>query len=254
MSYLAQGLQNGFGAGFSASQNAKDRKQRQEENLARQQLLEDKILQDAKDHQENRRASRQNEIERNNRFLAGQQADADKQAAFANDPREQLARAKAALSLEKLAAGPTEEEQLQERVARMRLEQEAAALGTPAAPRAKVRQPIGPKGAGGYAEYEMPVGEVPSLAAASAAPAYKSPFGRRIADLDKIIAAESAAIEGGDRRKGILNMTSREGILQNAQSEKLKLLALELEDKVRAGVISPEEADAEADRLLTGTR
>jgi hypothetical protein len=143
---------------------------------------------------------------------------------------------------------------LHERMRGMKLQNDG--LADPPTPirTARVRQPIGTKGAGGFAEYEMPVDQVPNLTATNSAPAYKSPHARRIAGLDKIIASESAAIEGGDRRRGFANLTSREDIVANAQRERLRLLALELEDKVRAGVISQEDADAEADRLLAGSR
>jgi hypothetical protein len=63
-----------------------------------------------------------------------------------------------------------------------------------------------------------------------------------------------AAIQGGDHRGGFMGMSSRADSVANAQRERTHLLALELQDKVRAGVLSQEEADAEADKILGSLR
>jgi hypothetical protein len=257
MSYLAQGLMNGFGQGFSAGTDRKRDEKRMAEDAkqakAEQQLREDALLLKADEGRRDRIAARQLEIERNNRFLAGQRTLDDERTAKANDPREQLARAQAERSLSQLNT-PDPAAQLREDIARMKLEKEHAHLTgkTPApAPTAKIRQPIGK---GGYAEFEAPVSEVPNLARASAAEGFRSPVARQLADVEKKMAAEQAAIDSGDHRSGFMNMGSRRDTLANLERERVRLQALDLQAKVKSGVLTQEEADAEADRLMTGAR
>lgn len=254
---LGTDFTSGFNMAFGAGMQAKQLKEDAKREKARQELAEDAIMQRHAEAREKRLADRQNEIEANNRFEAAQRAAAEEKAARAADPREQLARAKAERDLAQLDT-PDPRAQLRGEIEQMKLEKERASLANPAppaAPTAKVRQPIGPKGAGGFAEYEVPTSEVPNLARSSAAAGYKSPFARQIEVQDKIITEQQTAIDGGDNRTGFLGVgTSRSDVLGKAQRERLRLVGLELQDKVRAGVLTQEEADSEADRLLSGSR
>lgn len=186
---------------------------------------------------------------------------AQMRAEDAANPINVLSRRKALAELAALdnPQPPSEANQLAEQVKIAQLRKQHAELtappAMPAAPTARVRQPIGPKGAGGYAEYEMPVEKVPDLARSSAASAYRSPFARQLGNLDQQIEAEQAAINAGDHRTGFLGVgTSRAETVAKAQRERLRLLGLELQDKVRLGILTAAEADEEADRLLSGTR
>jgi hypothetical protein len=255
MSYLAQGLMNGFNTGFGAVKDKKTLEKRLAEDTkrmkAQEDMMERRLQADAESARLDRQTARQNEIERNLRWTAEQQA-------RASDPREQFARAEAEQKLQRLQnpPEPSGEDRLRQDIERIKLEKEHAALtgATPQpAPTAKIRQPFGPGGKG-VAEFEAPVDQLPSIMGASPATSYRSPYARDIAALGKTIAAEQAQIDGGDKRSGFLNTRSRGDTVANAQRQRVQLIALELEDKVRAGVISQEEADAEADRLLSGMR
>lgn len=90
----------------------------------------------------------------------------------------------------------------------------------------------------------------PTTSGPSPAPSYRSPFSSDIARLGKAEAADLAAIEGGDTRKGFLNINSRQDAAGQAQRQRLKLQALELQDMVSKGVIDQDEADRRADGLM----
>ena len=260
MSYLAQGLMNGFGQGFAAgTQRERDEKRLAEDAKRRameNRLREDAIMQKHAEAETARKTSRQSDIQANLRRQDAERARADEDAARAADPREQLARTKAERELAAITNPPplTPAQKLEQDVARLKLEKERAILtgGSPApAPTAKIRQPLGK---GGYAEFEAPVSEIRRLSKTAAAEGYRSPVARQLADVEKQIAAQQSAIDGGDHRTGFLGLASRQDQLGNLTRERVRLQALDLQAKVKAGVLTQAEADEEADRLMTGTR
>jgi len=244
---LASDFTGGFQTSFGALSQMKRDKTSKEERAADRALREDLVLQRANDERAGRANNRQNEIQQNLRHI-------DLQRERAADPRELVSRARAEQTLADMK-NPDPNARLQEDLARMRLEDERDTLnakktpGAPTAPTARIRQPFGPGGKG-MAEFDVPADQVPSIVSNSPSQSYKSPHARRIAELDKTLAAEEAKIASGDERAGMF--TKRADTVQNASRERLRLLALELEDKVRAGLISQEEADEQADRLMAG--
>jgi len=220
-----------------------------EERNADRALREDALLQRANDERAGRANDRQNEIQQNLRHI-------DLQRERSTDPRELVSRARAEQALADMK-NPDPNARLQEDLARLRLEDERDKLnarktpGAPTAPTARIRQPFGPGGKG-MAEFEVPADQVQGIMNTNPAQTYRSPHARRIAQLDASIASEQAQIDGGDERAGMF--TKRAETVQTASRERLRLLALELEDKVRAGVLTQAEADEQADRLMAGSR
>ncbi len=248
MNYFAQGLSSGFGRGFDAVQKRREQKlqdqNRQADREEREKfakmdlsLRQQKLAEDIKNSRADQ-ALRQAkyEDEHMDRALGRVKSQLDSQW-----------RAQPGLSPAELSRRDYEAERL--RGMRLQNEALAAKANAPAqAPTARVRQPFGPGGKG-FAEYDLPVADLGQLTASPAQP-YKSPYAGDIARLGKTIADEQAEIAGGDTRSGFMNMTSRADTVSKAQAQRANLLLMELEDKVRSGVLSQEDADAEADRLL----
>lgn len=232
--YLAQGLNVGFQTGARAY-----------DDKVRRQLQEDALELTAKRYaadKELRSTMRQNEIEKNRRFLGQQKFEREELARLAaekaNDPREQLAIEKARRELEALRnPAPA-----------------ATAPAMPAPPpTARVKQAFGPGGKS-TAEYEVPVSELDQLRQSNPASSYRSPYDRDIAELARQEAAQQAEIATGDKRTGFLNWQSREDLATKASTQRLRLEAMRLQDMVAKGVISQEEADERADALMAQYR
>ncbi len=254
MSYLAQGLSNGFQAGFGAANQRRRDKAQADRDAEFQKVnatLQAELLEKRQKGENDTLAAA--ETLRKERELAAFMRQQ-------NDPRDQLARKQAQSQLDTFGQPKpmTVDEVLAAEVNRMKLTRERDELAKPPVapvPTAKVRQPIGPKGAGGYAEFEAPVDQVPNLARSAAAEGWRSPYTKQLATLEKTIADEQAALDNGDTRTGFMGVgTSRADTVAKAQRERLRLQGLELQDKVRVGILTQEEADAEADKLMSGTR
>jgi len=102
--------------------------------------------------------------------------------------------------------------------------------------------------AGTTVKYQAPVAEAKQLAANAA---YKNPYSGQLADIDSQIAGHEAEIAGGDTRTGFLGIgTSRQGEIEKLKRQRLALRGMELQDQLKAGLISPEEADQRANSYL----
>ncbi len=242
MNYLAQGLNSGFGLGFQAATDAKARKQKQDEELARRKLeeemLDKRIVADAKNQQmrieaDDRRWMNSEQNRHINRAMDIFEADLRRQMGNEQQaPRNRLLNAQALaqeLENKRALAGP----------------------GTPPPPMAKVRKTFGP-GNESYFEYQAPLSDIERTAANAPTTAYKSPFAREISQQSKIIAENTAQLQSGDVRSGFLGMTNRGDTVRKAQAQLQKLRALELEDMVQKGAITQAEADRRADLILNG--
>jgi hypothetical protein len=254
MNYLAEGLNNGFQSGFAAgTQKKRDKKQMED------QLVRDTKAIEAQENLNNKVLTKRQQGETdmlNARKTIEQEAELIRRAREESDPRNILARKQAQAQLDTFGQPKTltPEEQLQADVARMKLEKERNALSTPSvapAPMAKVRRNLGADGKGGYTEFEIPQTDIEKTISGSKAEGYKSPYARQIADLTGQIAKQQGAIDGGDSRTGFLGVgSSRQGIVDENQKQLMRLHAMDLQEQVRAGVISREEADAKANELL----
>lgn len=244
MSYLAQGLMSGFNQGFSAGNARKEKtremEQRDKDILARalfeKEMLEKNIAADAKNNEariaaDDKRAM--NDFENRQIERGADRLDADLRrqiGASEQAPRNRLLSAQAkAIEMENSRA--------------------MTSAGAQPQPTAKVRKTFGP-GNDSYYEYNAPLSDIERTAASAPSTAFKSPFASQISRLGKTIAEEQAAIDTGDNRSGFLGLGKRRETVRKAQAEMQRLKALELEEMVRTGAITPDEADRRADMLL----
>jgi hypothetical protein len=116
-------------------------------------------------------------------------------------------------------------------------------------PMARVRRPVDPMDeTAGEMSYEVPMDEAMRTPAPKP-PAYASPYASDIADAEKQLAEQNSQLAEGDTRGGFLGMQSRSGLAGDQKKRLLNLKARELEDKAAKGLMTAEQADAEAQRL-----
>ena len=82
------------------------------------------------------------------------------------------------------------------------------------------------------------------------AEAYKSPYADAIGEAESEISKQQIAMAGGDNRTGFLNMSSRQGVVDERRQQLLRLKALDLQDRVQKGLMTQQQADEEAKRLM----
>lgn len=97
------------------------------------------------------------------------------------------------------------------------------------------------------ARFKVPIADAQRL---SREGQYRSEYAGKIAQLGDQIATQQAELESGDERTGFLNLKSRKDEIGRAKSQQVRLQALEIQDMVNKGVISPEEGDRRAAGLL----
>ncbi len=234
MSYLAQGLNSGFQAGYGQmSQKIRDKKQQEYEverdatrHKAHMELLKEKdVLDAAKTFQNNSFNASENQKARDFHSQQSNNQNAMKASLYFDEQSrrdEATTEARARADAPKPAPVPT----------------------------ARVRRNLGADAKGGFAEYEIPITDLEKTISGANAAAYKSPYADQIADLSGRISKQQSEIEGGDERTGFLGMgTSRKGIVETNSKQLMRLQVLELQDQLRAGVIDQAEADRRADAL-----
>jgi hypothetical protein len=243
----------GIQAGASAyAQNKRDKLQ-DEKDAARALLQSEQMASDIRERGLDRIAA-------DDRYYAGQEAAERRRSEAAtsesNDPREQVAKARASLELEQLGKPPvlSENDQLAADVKRLELQKARAALEGPAVapvPMAKVRRNLGTDGKEGFAEFQTPVADLEKTAGTGIASNYKSPYADEIARLGSASAKQRAEIAGGDNRTGFLGVgSSRADLAATADRQRLQLKALEIKDMLESGVIDKTEADRRANALM----
>jgi hypothetical protein len=121
---------------------------------------------------------------------------------------------------------------------------DAARRALEAGPTAEVSQKFED---GSTARFNVPLAEAQRRAAEAQ---YRSPYADKIAHLGDTIAKHQAEVEAGDERTGFLNIKSRKDELSRANKQRIRLQALEIQDMLNHGLISQEEADRRAARLL----
>ncbi len=257
MSYLAQGINQGFQLGQRASQEKKRRLF--EEEQAQKAAAERQADRDLQREVANRRLDNDALDYQFRKSVSDHQINSDRErrAAEAADPRNVLARTKAERELADLLNPKPKtfspEEQLEADIRRMKLQQEHDSLTAPkAGPVAKVTRAFGEDGKS-KAEYDVPLTDLERSLGGAGQAAYRSPYADQIADLGGRIAEQQSAIEGGDRRTGFLGIgSSRAAIADQAMRQRLRLQAMELQDMVMRGAITKEEADRRASLLMGG--
>jgi hypothetical protein len=219
MNYLAQGLNNGFQSGFGAmSEKKRDKRQMEAQMVRDAQVLEaQKTLQNERAVQA---AARDFE---NNTFNASEN---DKNRSFRAQEADKANAFKASLYYDEQSR--REEQAITER-ARADLAPQSKGEGT--VPTAKIRQNIGD---GAFAESEIPQTDLEKTVGGMRASGYKSPYADEIAGLQAGTAKQQSEIVGQNQKKLI------------------RLQALELQDQVRKGVLTQEQADARAEQLMGG--
>lgn len=94
-----------------------------------------------------------------------------------------------------------------------------------------------------------PLGSLGQFAQPQAEP-YRSPYGEAIGAAESEIAKQKIAMAGGDNRTGFLNMSSRQGVVDEQSRQLTRLKALDLQDRVQKGLMTQQQADEEAKRLM----
>lgn len=258
MNYLAQGLQQGWATGAQLAMDVKRRKFEEE-------MMQRRIEADALMHREIT----------NRKFEADIRAKEEREA----DPVFALQRERARRDLQSLDAPPNPDDILAADVRRLKLQREQAELTAPAAapnpddilaadvkrlklqrerdtltappslptpPMAKVTRAFG-EGDKSRATFEVPMTD---LERTMSAESYRSPYAPDIADAGRRIAEQQAEIEGGDKRTGFLNITSREDIIAQEKRRRRRLQAMEIQDALARGAINQAEADRRANLIL----
>lgn len=117
---------------------------------------------------------------------------------------------------------------------------------------AKPTQPMAtvtaPFGADGKVSYQVPTSEIAKQQ--NAPEPYASPYSAEIAKVEQDIAQQRLQMAEGDTRTGFLNLSKRTGVISKQQQKLARLRALEIQDRLEKGLISPEQADAEARKYL----
>lgn len=268
MNYLAMGIQQGWQSGTEAVREK--RRAKREDELAtadaalRRELLDKQLTARAQESTAKEALMR----ERMDRDATRRTFERDERA---TDPRELLSRRQAERQLSALdnpspddvlaadvkrmqleaqkrdLTGGNPDVGLAKDVARLKLEKEKAALTAPTPePVASITQAFGPDGKS-RARFTMPAADFQRTAGAQA---YKSPYAEDLADVGRTIAEHQAQVDGGDKRTGFLNLTSRQDLVDQAQRKQRRLQALELQDQLSKGIIDQEEADRRANLIL----
>ena len=94
-----------------------------------------------------------------------------------------------------------------------------------------------------------PLGSLGQFAQLQAEP-YRSPYGEAIGAAESEVAKQKIAMAGGDNRTGFLNMSSRQGVVDEQNRQLTRLKALDLQDRVQKGLMTQQQADEEAKRLM----
>jgi hypothetical protein len=240
------GIGDGFTQGLSLGIAARDRKKQREQDEARMaleatryknQLEAQKTLQDEqlKRHAEERKADREFQAQRDAAQSTARFAEQDK--ALTADAAREAAR-------------------LKQRGNEVAMTQIGNTLGSfrkmvdaHKPPMARLVRDVDPNDpTAGKLSYDVPMEEATQPKRAPADP-YVSPYAKDISDAEGQIAQNNAALAEGDKHPGWNILTDRKDTVGEQSQRLLRLKALELHDKVSKGLISQEQADAEAERL-----
>jgi len=240
------GIGEGFTQGLSLGIAARDRKKQREQDEARMtleakryqnQLEAQKALQDEqlKQRAEERKADREFQKELNATQSTARFAEQDK--ALQADAAREAARLKSH----------------DNEVAMTRIGNTLGGFRKMVAahkpPMARLTRDVDPNDpAAGKYSYEVPVEEAMQPKQQPATP-YQSPYQKDIDDAESQIAQNNAALAEGDKHPGWNLFVDRKDTTNEQSQRLLRLKALELHDKVSKGLISQEQADAEAERL-----
>jgi|GEM_PF-5838736 hypothetical protein len=116
-------------------------------------------------------------------------------------------------------------------------------------PMARVKRPVDPDDPSqGEVSFDVPPGDLAKMNAPKE-PAYQSPYAGEIGDAETQLAEQNAQMAGGDNRTGFLNLSSRRDVASEQTQRLVRLKALELQDKVAKGLMTREQASAEAERM-----